>query len=407
MRIAYITADAGNPVNGGKGASVHIQELVRALVGLGHDVEVVCARAGDPATSFADFAPRVFSPEGDLSVSGSDLTVSDAQASKELRRLAIARAVAAKTLARHAAAPFDAVYERYSLWSTAGLEVSRTLRLPFVLEVNAPLRQEQKAYRSLADSAMATRIEREMFAGADAIIAVSEGVAAYVRANGASASRVHVVPNGVDLERFDPSRGRADIAGFAGRPIIGFTGSLKPWHGIDTLLEAYRMLVEEGSDARLLMVGEGPMRAWIEGFAAGTRLAGRINLTGWVDHADVPALLQTMSVAVAPYPALDEFYFSPLKLFEYMAAGRPIVASGIGQIDEVIEDGVTGLLVAPGDVEALASAVRTLLKDHDMADRLGRAGRCAAQNYSWQSNARKVLGLFQDGVCARVRVAAQ
>ena len=135
------------------------------------------------------------------------------------------------------------------------------------------------------------------------------------------------------------------------------------------------------------------MRAWIDGFADGTGLADRIHVTGWVSHDDLPALLKRIDVATAPYPKIDDFYFSPLKLFEYLAAGRAIVASRIGQIDGIIRDGGNGLLVEPGSVEELTGALHRLLADAGMRHELGAAARKSAQAYDWSEIAQRITGI--------------
>ena len=115
------------------------------------------------------------------------------------------------------------------------------------------------------------------------------------------------------------------------------------------LLEVFRTLLDHSLAYHLLLVGDGPLRSWTEGYIQGARLAEKVTITGWVPYDRLPRLIQRMDVAVAPYPFLENFYFSPLKLFEYMAVGKPVVASRIGQIQEVIQDAETGLLVRPGD----------------------------------------------------------
>jgi glycosyltransferase involved in cell wall biosynthesis len=116
----------------------------------------------------------------------------------------------------------------------------------------------------------------------------------------------------------------------------------------------------------------------------------------------MPGCIGAMDVAVAPYDASPDFYFSPLKLFEYMAAGRPVIAAGIGQIAECLRDGETGLLYPPGDVSALAQRIGQVIDDPDGARRLGEAARAEAiANHSWDRNARIVTDLIGPERCRR------
>ena len=337
MRIAYVLADTGNPIGGRKGASVHAQEMIRGFSSLGHEVEIVCARAKDRDGLEGIPLIEVDPISGQASRAGEKTESVTPTAEKEARYVAVAERVTEAIVQRHREQPFDAIYERYALWSAAGVCAGQRLGIPVAVEVNSPLRLEQQAYRRLESADTAARIERQVFAGADAVIAVSAEVAHYVASQGARRQNVHVIPNGVDTERFHPAITPIANAKLTGKPVIGFTGSLKPWHGLEGLLESFRTLAPRFPDAQLLIVGEGPMRGWIEGFAAGSALADRIHLTGWIEHAELPHYVAAMNVAVAPYPELDGFYFSPLKLFEYLAAGRPIIASAIGQITEILE----------------------------------------------------------------------
>jgi glycosyltransferase involved in cell wall biosynthesis len=116
--------------------------------------------------------------------------------------------------------------------------------------------------------------------------------------------------------------------------------------------------------------------------------------TGAVTPAEIPGLLGSMDVAVAPYPPLPDFYFSPLKVYEYMAAGLPVVASRIGQLRTLIESEGNGLLVPPGDAGTLAGALERLLKDPELRSRLGRSARATVlRQYTWDGVAQRILGL--------------
>ncbi|HSF96372.1 MAG TPA: glycosyltransferase family 4 protein, partial [Thermohalobaculum sp.] len=157
--------------------------------------------------------------------------------------------------------------------------------------------------------------------------------------------------------------------------------------------EAFRLVRARAPEAHLLIVGDGPKRGWAEGFAQGALMDGAVTMTGWVDHDALPGLIARMDVATAPYPPSENSYFSPLKLYEYLAVGRPVVASAIGQTADVIADGVNGLLTPPGDAAALAEALLALRADPARAARLGRAAAAEGARHSWTRNARAVIDL--------------
>ena len=377
MRVAFVCADPGVPVFGAKGSSVHVQSVVRALLRRGAEVELLAARVdGPPPAGLEGVAlhrlPRP--PKSD-------------PAERE-RRARAANAELARTLA--VLAPVDLVYERCSLWSVAALRHARRAGVPAVLEVNAPLVEEQARHRVLADRAAAERIARVQAELADVLVAVSAGVAAHLRRrHPGAAGRVRVIGNGVDPERF-PAALAAERA--AAPFTVGFVGTLKPWHGVETLADAFALLRAHVSDARLLVVGDGPARAALERRLDAAGVAAAAELTGSVRPDVVPALLARMSVAVAPYPPLPQFYFSPLKVLEAMAAGLPVVASRVGDLQRLVADGRTGRLVPPGDPEALATALCSLADRPDERVRLGAAARRAVlAAHTWDAVVGRIL----------------
>lgn len=397
MRVAYVNADGGVPVFGTKGASVHVREMVRALRRIGCEPRLYATRMGNGE-------PGDLAGVTDLvAIDRPDPEASE-RAGREVKERAYidaARRIEARLAERHAEQPFDMIYERYSLWSAVGVRAAARLGIPVVVEVNAPLVDEQAAYRDLALEQEARAIEAEVFSTASALAIVSRGLIDHVVRCGARPERVHVLGNGVDLERFNPSVAPAELGLDPSAFVIGFTGSLKKWHGIDVLLEAFRLVHEKVPEAHLLIVGDGPKHGWAKGFARGARLEQAITMAGWVDHAGLPSLIARMDVATAPYPLSENSYFSPLKLYEYLAVGRPVVASAIGQAAEVIEDGVNGVLTPPGDAGALAEALLALRADPDRAARLAAAAAAEGARHSWIRNARAVVDL-----AARVRQAA-
>ncbi len=289
--------------------------------------------------------------------------------------------------------PFDLVYERYSLWSYAGMEYANSIGVQGLLEVNAPLIEEQARYRHLADRAGAEQVARRVFGAARLLLAVSKGVANYLNRYPEADGKVHLVPNGVNpvrfLENIKPSRPAKP-----GIFTVGFLGSLKPWHGLDILADAYMFLHRKAPNTRLLVVGDGPERENLVKDLTARNLLGSSEFTGMVAPSEVPGLLASMDVGVAPYPNLDDFYFSPIKVYEYMAAGLPVVASRLGDLPELIQDGANGFLVPPGDPVALAAVLDRLRSDRDLCIRIGCAARCSVlRSHTWDMVVRRMLDL--------------
>jgi glycosyltransferase involved in cell wall biosynthesis len=384
MRVAYVCADPGVPVFGHKGCSVHVQEVIRAMRRRGVDVELLATNVGDPA------------PEdlGDINVHV--LPAASRSADPAARERAALLANDYLRIALDRLDPIDAVYERYSLWSFAGMEYSRDRSVPGVLEVNAPLLDEQARYRTVCNPEAATDIARRAFGAAAALVAVSDEVADWIRGHGGVGARqLHVVPNGVDVDRFRPGLPPARHASLPDTFVVGFVGSMRPWHGLEVLVDAFSSVAARVSGARLLAVGDGPARAAAEAALAERGLSARAEFTGAAKPTAVPGLLASMDVAVAPYPALTGFYFSPLKLYEYMAMGLPVVASRIGAVARTIHDGVTGLLCEPGDPRSFADAMTHLANDPALRARLGSAAREAAvARHTWDAVAERLLELM-------------
>jgi glycosyltransferase involved in cell wall biosynthesis len=278
------------------------------------------------------------------------------------------------------------------------MEYARTWLIPGILEVNSPLIEEQAKYRTLTDRELAEQITRRAMISAGAVVAVSHPVADYVRQHRLSPADIHVIPNGVDTTRFhgfaEPTFPRK-----ADEFTVGFVGTLKPWHGVANLMDAFGQLSAEGAATRLVIVGDGPERKRLEqrvsGLPAGA--ARNVHFTGAVGPSEVPTLLMSMDVAVAPFLPQDDFYFSPLKIFEYMAAGLPTVASRVGQIPDLIQDGETGLLYPPGDSHALAEALLNLSRQPELCARLGGAARATVvRRFTWESVVTRILDIAGD-----------
>lgn len=377
MRVAYVCADLGVPVFGRKGCSIHVQEVLRAFLSLGAEVDLFSSRIEDPAPTDLN----------SIRVHEIPVRALGGAASREQAALAANRHLRA---ALEYEEPFDLVYERYSLWSYAGMEYAQEAGAPGLLEVNAPLIEEQVRYRQLMDRSGAKLVAERAFDAASGLVAVSDEVAAYLDKYREARGRIHVILNGVNPNRFRPGLPPSHQAP-PGTFTVGFVGSLKPWHGLSILIEAFALLSQVEPQSRLLIVGDGPERSRIEDAVSRHGLQHVVNFTGPVEPEEVPGLLASMSIGVAPYPEATSFYFSPLKVFEYLAAGLPVVASRVGQLAGVIQDGVNGLLCLPGDAKSLAATLHRLQKDSDLRHRMGQAARATAMDHTWQASVRRII----------------
>jgi glycosyltransferase involved in cell wall biosynthesis len=373
----YVVTDPGVPAFGAKGCSVHVQEVLRELTRRYGQVHLVTTRpGGDPPADLAGVVVHALPRPV-----GADLP--EREAAQRRADQDAGRVVAALCATDQA----GVVYERYALWSAAALEAARTAGVPTVLEINAPLLEEQARHRGLHAATAAREWTARALAAAGAPFAVAGPVARWAETLDPRRRTIPVVPNGVDLRRFRPAPVRRDLT----EPVVAFAGTFKPWHGTDLLVDAVAAARARGPKLRLLLIGDGPQ------LAATIQRAGRagvpVHATGRLDPAEVPKWLQGADLAAAPYPEGDH-YFSPLKVAEYLAAGLPTVASAIADLPGLVADGEEALLVPPGDVAATAAALVRLARDPGLCARMAAAARRAAeQRMSWSAVVDATLGL--------------
>lgn len=346
MRLAYLSTDPGVPYGGAKGASVHLAAITDALAEEDNDVLVLVAGIG----------------RGTFPPLGVDLEPLPAAGVGGLER----------RLKEFGA---EVLYERLALNSNTGAAAARRLGIPHLVELNAPLPEEAARYRGLDNPEQANRLEREVLRGADGVFAVSPPLAEYARRRGAR--RVEILQNAAAVERF-PSPVRAE-----GEPIAAFAGSLRPWHGIEVIAEAWTIL---GSAAPpLLVIGDG-------GDTDRLRTLGAV-VTGHVAADRVPGLLAGAEIGLAPYAGDAPDYFSPLKLFDYLAAGLATVVGDLPAVRDVVGPD-SAVVIRRGDAPALAGAVSALAADPVWRRSLGENGRAlVAARHTWRHRARRILSV--------------
>ncbi|WP_298284976.1 glycosyltransferase [Acidocella sp.] len=392
MKLLYLNVDRGIPVQGDKGASVHVREFITAAAGLGHDVTLACTTLGEgnplpPARLLHVPAPPA------------DTALRDQLERRERACLAHDDTVAARICAeldQRGWVP-DLIYERHALFHRAGVTLAARLGVPRILEVNAPLVEEQRRFRGLLLEADARAAEAASYRGAEAVVAVSGAVGAHVSAVLGGGERVHVVPNGVDLERFGAA-GAAGAAlraglGLADVPVAGFVGSFKSWHGVPFLLDAMAALTPAFPALHLIAVGDGPDHEAVAAKVAKLGLESRVILPGRASHGDIPAWLGAMDFTVAPYLPQPDFYFSPLKIFESLAAGRPVIAPRIGEIDGILRQDADGLLYPPGDLAGLQAALTRFLAYPEQRAAMGAQARASVAARGWRAVVAHCLAL--------------
>ncbi len=407
MKILYLSPDYGIPVLGGKGGAIHIRSMVAAFARAGHQVVLAAPRSTQsaweaPAPLAGQFVQIPVSEAASETLHSVDTYMArmgaEGSLPRDVLRMIYDLELEAALLRLFEKRQPDCIYTRAALFSTAALALARKTGRPLLVELNAPLAAEQAQYRGGALSDLALQAERQLLSQADAVIVVSPPLREHAIALGVAPERVHVFPNGIDPTEFCPGKRDAELRrrlGLGEGPVLGFVGGLRPWHGVEVLPELLARVNVRHPQAQLLIVGDGPMRGQLEEALEKRGLRDRAVLTGLLSHDGMPAVIRQFDVALAPYPDLDHgFYFSPLKLFEYMGCGVPVAAPRCGQIGEVLRDGETGLLYSAGNLDELAGACDRLLADPELRHQLGAAAaREARENYVWDRNAARAAEL--------------
>lgn len=281
------------------------------------------------------------------------------------------------------------VWQRHDIFHRAGFDVARALKKPLVLFVDAPLVWETAQWgvrRPGWGRLLEFLGEWPQFRGADLVACVSDEVAEQVVARGGSERRILVTPCSVDTDLFAPVRadGLRDTLGLGEKFVIGWAGSFRRFHGVEIALEAIARLQTTIPEVALLLVGDGRERPRMQALAEQLRLR-TVVFTGTVPHGNLPRYLGAMDVALLLDEGRHSFHYSPLKLKEYMACARAVVAPRVGEMVRTLSDGQEALLIPPGDAGALAAAIERLHRDPLLRQFVGTAAReKALRDGSWR-----------------------
>jgi len=382
MRILYHHRTRAADAQG-----VHIAEMIAAFRQLGHEVEV---------------AALVSSPAGQSSASaGVDKPLWQRLAQRvpffyEILQLGY-NLVGFWLVARHIRRfrPHF-IYERYSLFNFSGVLAARLFRIPLLLEVNSPLAQETKEEGLLRLHRLGLWSERVVCNSATCVVAVTGVLRDILARGGVKASKVHVLPNGVSPQQFahlSNGSGLRNSLGLDTRRVVGFVGWFRPWHGLEMLIEAFHASGLQGRGVSLLLVGDGPAMPALREAVLRFDLTSSVTFSGPVAHQQIPAHVALFDCAVQP--AANE-YCCPMKIIEYLALGKPVIAPAQPNILELVDDGVDSVLFRPGDTADLASSLRRLFDSPQLFEHLADGARSAIERrgYLWTRNAERVIRLL-------------
>lgn len=385
MRILYAATDQRVP--GEVGGSVHVTAVAAGLAALGHDVHVLVTGGGQP---FPDDGARWIDLPPPLGA-------------RRLRWLLASRVRALAERIRP-----DVVIERYYNFGGEGIVAARAVGALAVLEVNAPVIDHPGSAKRRLDRALLVEPLRRwrdwQCRRADLFLTPRADILpAWV-----PPERIVEVEWGADTSRFTPgAAGDVPFERPAAGMLVVFAGAFRAWHGAIHLVEAIRRLRERGrDDVSAVLIGGGPELPRVRRAAAG--LDG-VTCTGPVPHAAMPACLAAADVGAAPFdvgahaPLSLGFFWSPLKVFEYMAAGLPVVAPVIDRLGRIVRHGREGVLYDVGDPAGLAAAVETL-RDPAARRRLGSAARArVVEHFGWDRHCARLAEVIAGALERRRR----
>ncbi|MEX3074538.1 glycosyltransferase family 4 protein [Vibrio alginolyticus] len=366
------------------GQYVHVEEIINALENLGHEVIVVGPKVAEDSE---------FGSDGGWV---SKIRKSLPTFCSELLEFSYSFYVFVKLLFVAIKVQPDAIYERYNLFLPSGIWVKKLLRLKLILEVNSPLYDERSQYGGITLKSLARWTEHYAWRNADHVCPVTHVLAGYISAAGVPTDRITVIPNGIDPKKFYPSEQNARDKKYQEKLIIGFVGFCREWHQLDKLLN----LIAESNNKELmlLIVGDGPAAEPLIQQAKQLGLEERFQVTGLIARNDMPHWLDQMDIALQP--AVTP-WASPLKLIEYLAKGKAIVAPDTDNIRELLCDNRNALLYDMDKPDEILDCVKRILENDQLRVQLQREAIRTVEDkkLTWNNNAKRIVHIFSTLTC--------
>lgn len=385
MKICYIRTELYAKESIAGGAVTHSGELLRALKKLGHCVFSISPHPLPYVKEVVDYFYTIkpFIERGPTEIA--DI----------LYNLSFYRK-ASQILEREKP---DFIYQRYLLYSIAGVKVAKKLKIPIIMEFNGSDVRLRKEFGTLfTPEKFAYFMERKILKQLDVIVTVSRVLKEELLNIGIPMKSIYVIPNAVDPIKFTRcinGTGVKKQLGLRNKIVVGYFGAFHQWQGVEVLVEAFKRSLEVNKNLHLLLVGTGELYKDIKSLILVENIAEAVTLTGVVPFEEVPKYMALCDICTAPFLSIERFFFSPIKIFEYMAMGKAIIGSNIGQIGEVLRDGESAILVKPGNKNLLSEAILSLAANPQLRGKLGNSAMAEVERYTWQSNAKHIIEIYQ------------
>lgn len=392
MKILYYSPNPNLNLSDPAGYGTHMREMIKAFRALGHEVDVQVMGGTEPKPSIPA-KPSLFKRIAKVLIPRKRWQTLKDQRLEEFDNNAYDQ-----LLLKVRAFKPDLVYERANYMQTSGVNAAKRLQVMHVLEMNSPYVEEKVELEG--DSGLLDRArEKEgwQLAKTDHIVVVSSSLREYFMSeHRVYAAKFSVVPNAIDPAKavVDPAAVAAVQAkyGLEGKTVIGWVGSIQPWHGVEGLIDSFAAVARQVPQAVLLIVGSGETIAHMRQRAADSGVADRIHFTGYIPHGEVFAHIAAMDITVLPD---TKWYCSPIKIFEYGLMGKAIVATQHVAVLDVMVPDEDGIIIEPG-VERLQAALLQLIADPTLRARLGATFRQKVLlSHTWEANARRVCDLWE------------
>lgn len=287
----------------------------------------------------------------------------------------------------------DFIYERFAPFHKGARKLAQSLNVPYLLEIHGPP-TDRGWFGPIYFEKTAEQIQHDTMRCAHAIRVVSNTLKNYFHKRGLPAHKLWVIPNAVDTEVFEPESVDSDLRaqlGLDGKIVVGFVGSVQAYHGLSILCEAASLAVRELADLHFLVVGpvgEDDRLAVVE-----KGLGDLFTFTGGIPYHEIPRYIMTMDICVIPD---SNWYGSPIKLFEYGAMGKPVIAPRLGPMEDVVEHSQSALLFEQGDAEGLAAAILELAANEELKKSIATSWTGQVRDrHTYDKRAEQVLQMYE------------
>ncbi|RAU83288.1 glycosyltransferase family 4 protein [Pontibacter arcticus] len=396
MKILYYSSHPHLNLASPAGYGTHIREMIHAFGQLGHDVKPVIM--GGTTINEGDLSIKGRSPLKQMAASMVPSFIWETAKDHQLLKFdKYAAEILEEEIQQFQP---DLIYERAAYLQTSGVEAAVKHRIQHVLEVNAPYAEERVQMQGNSFYAgKGVEIEKKLLKGSTKIAVVSSALQKHLSTTyHIEADKFILTPNAINPAHINYSLNRAsdikEALKITHKTVIGFVGSIFPWHGIDLLIKAFKTISASDSSLHLLIVGDGETLPLLKNLVQQEQLQDVITFTGNIKHQDVFNYIACMDICVMP---TSNWYGSPVKIFEYAAMGKAVIAPDNIPVKDVMHDQITGLLIQP-DVDSLKTALNQFIENKSLRESCAHAfKRLVLTNYTWVKNAEKVISSITCG----------